>query len=93
MASNTKLPPPDDYDPAAPLTDEEIKNLRPAKELFAELGLEIPKPMGRPRILNAKVPVTMRLDPDVLEFYKSTGPGWQTRMGEILAEAARKKSA
>lgn len=28
----------------AELTDEEIKKLRPAKEVFAELGLELPIP-------------------------------------------------
>lgn len=89
-----KLPPPDDFDPAdAELTDAEIKQLRPAREFFAERGLPMPKPLGRPKADRTKVPVTMRLDPDVLAFYKATGPGWQTRMGEILAKAITKKSA
>lgn len=93
MASNRPKPP-EDFDPVdAELTDAEIKQLRPASELFAKLGLEMPKPKGRPPQDKVKVPVTMRLDPDVLDFYKSSGPGWQTRMGEILAKAARKKSA
>jgi uncharacterized protein (DUF4415 family) len=93
MTFKTKLqPPPADYDPDAPLTDEEIKHLRPASEFFAELGIPMPK-MGRPKAEKTKVPVTMRLDPDVLAYFKATGPGWQTRMGEALAEVARKKSA
>lgn len=92
MVSDRKQPPPD-YDPAAPLTDDEIKKLRPAAEVFAELGLAMPKPLGRPKADRTKVPVTMRLDPDVLAAYKATGPGWQTRMGEVLAEAVHKKSA
>jgi uncharacterized protein (DUF4415 family) len=93
MESNRKGPPPDDYDPTPILTDEEIKELRPAREFFAEHGLEMPKPLGRPKAERTKVPVTMRLDPDVLAFYKATGPGWQTRMGEVLAKAMDKKSA
>lgn len=92
MASEKKHPPPPDYDPAAPLTDEEIRRLRPARELFAELGIPMPKPVGRPKAERTKVPVTMRLDPDVLDFYKSAGPGWQTRMGEVLAKAAKKSA-
>ena len=93
MASDRKLqPPPDDYDPVAPLTPEEIKKLRPASEFFAERGIPMPKPMGRPKSERTKVPVTMRLDPDVLDFYKSSGPGWQTRMGEVLARAAKKSA-
>ncbi|HTN62396.1 MAG TPA: BrnA antitoxin family protein [Devosia sp.] len=89
-----KLPPSAGFDPAdAELTDEEIKQLRPAREFFAERGLPMPKPLGRPKADRTKVPVTMRLDPDVLAFYKATGPGWQTRMGEVLAKAISKKSA
>lgn len=92
MASSRKLtPPPADYDPVAPLTDDEIGTLRPAKDVFAELGLPMPKPIGRPRSERTKVPVTMRLDPEVLDYFRSTGPGWQTRMGDILAQAAGKK--
>jgi len=94
MASKKLMPPPPDFDDAAPiLTDEQIKRLRPASEYFAELGIPMPVPRGRPKAERTKVPVTMRLDPDVLAHYKATGPGWQTRMGEVLAEAAHKKSA
>lgn len=93
MASDRKAPPPADYDPAAPLTDAEVKRLRPAAELFAERGIAMPKPIGRPKAQRTKIPVTMRLDPDVLAYFKASGPGWQTRMGQVLAKAAGKKSA
>ncbi|WP_244480616.1 BrnA antitoxin family protein [Methylobacterium sp. Leaf399] len=29
----------------------------------------------------------------MIEAYKATGPGWQTRMNEALVEAARKLKA
>ncbi|HEX7325882.1 MAG TPA: BrnA antitoxin family protein [Rhodanobacteraceae bacterium] len=41
---------------------------------------------GRPPKADAKVPVKLRLDPDLLEALKATGPGWQTRANRILRE-------
>lgn len=91
MASNkTKGPPPDDYDPAAPLTDAEIKRLRPAREVFAELGIPIPRKAGRPKQDDTKVSVTMRLDANIVDFFKSQGPGWQTRINAVLADKVAK---
>lgn len=80
-------------DDAPYLTDEQIKQLRPAKEYFAELGIPMPKPMGRPKAEAVKRSVTIRMDEDVVAYFKSGGPGWQTRMHEALAREARKKSA
>lgn len=34
-----------------------------------------------------KVPVSLRLDPDVVARFKAHGPGWQTRMNEALRRA------
>lgn len=94
MASDRKLqPPPPDYDPAAPLTDEEIKGLRPASELFAQYGIPMPTPRGRPKADKTKVSVTIRMDGDIVDYFKRSGPGWQTRMHAVLAKEARKKSA
>lgn len=33
-----------------------------------------------------KLPVTIRLSPEVVEYFKSTGDGWQTRLDMILRE-------
>jgi uncharacterized protein (DUF4415 family) len=94
MTSDRKLqPPPPDYDPAAPLTDEEIKRLRPAAELFAQYGIPMPKSPGRPKAEKTKVAVTMRMDEDVVSYFKRSGPGWQTRMHPVLATEARKAGA
>ena len=82
-------PPPPDYDPMPELTDEEIKQLRPATELFAELG--IPVPRGRPKAEQPKQSVTIRLDSEAVDYFKSTGPGWQTRINDLLVKEARKK--
>lgn len=42
---------------------------------------------GRPPLENAKQPVKLRLDPDVIERFKAGGPGWQSRMNEALRRA------
>jgi uncharacterized protein (DUF4415 family) len=39
-------------------------------------------PQKRP----TKVPVTVRYSPEVVEYFKSTGEGWQTRMNDALQE-------
>jgi uncharacterized protein (DUF4415 family) len=31
-----------------------------------------------------KVSITIRLDPDIVEFFEDGGPGWHTRINEIL---------
>ena len=43
---------------------------------------------GRPKSPAPKVSTTLRLDPDLLEYYRSSGPGWQTRINEDLRKAA-----
>jgi uncharacterized protein (DUF4415 family) len=42
---------------------------------------------GRPVSVNPRKQVTIRLPADVLARWKSTGPGWQTRMAERLSKA------
>ena len=68
MASNRK---PDPYKvdfETAPLTDEEIKHLRPALEVFAERGIPLPKGPGRPVSGKGKQQVTLRLDNEIIDL-------------------------
>ena len=39
---------------------------------------------GRPKKADAKVHIHIRLSPQVLGHFRSTGPGWQTRIDEVL---------
>ena len=42
---------------------------------------------GRPPKVNPKRQVTLRLDPDVLEKFRATGKGWQSRINDELRKA------
>jgi uncharacterized protein (DUF4415 family) len=39
---------------------------------------------GRPLGSGSKAQVTLRLDVDVLEKFRASGDGWQTRINEVL---------
>ena len=54
------------------LTDKEFEQLRPVRR-------------GRPKSATHKIPVTVRLDPQIVEFFRAGGRGWQTRMNTALA--------
>ncbi|MDP3251780.1 MAG: BrnA antitoxin family protein [Hydrogenophaga sp.] len=45
---------------------------------------------GRPRADHPKVPMTMRVDADVLDAIKASGAGWQTRVNQVLRDAVRR---
>jgi uncharacterized protein (DUF4415 family) len=40
---------------------------------------------GRPRSPNPRRLISLRLPADVIERWRASGPGWQTRMAERLA--------
>ena len=65
-------------------TDEEAAQARPFAEAFPELAENLRRSRG-PQKVPAKRLVTLRLPPAVIEGYRATGPGWQVRMGEVLA--------
>ena len=74
-----------------PLTPEDWKNARPASELPPEILAAFPRTKLRgPQKSPTKVPVSLRLSPDVLDHFKSGGKGWQTRIDETLRKAIKK---
>ncbi len=63
---------------ATPLTAEESRRLDR-------------KLRGRPPSESPKQAVSLRLDQDVIEHYKKSGPGWQSRINAALREKAKLK--
>jgi uncharacterized protein (DUF4415 family) len=47
-------------------------------------------PVKKPVVPNAKELVSLRIDRDVLEHFRETGPGWQDRINDVLRKAAGK---
>ena len=47
---------------------------------------------GRPKSINIKMLVSVRYSPEVLEYFKSTGVGWQSRMDGVLKEYILRKA-
>lgn len=70
-------------------TDEDFARARPASEVLFEIfppevAAAMLKPRGSPRLANPKVHLNLRVDADIVEKLKSTGPGWQARVNEML---------
>lgn len=45
---------------------------------------------GRPRSSNPRKLISIRLPEDVIQRWRATGPGWQTRMADRLAKLQSK---
>jgi uncharacterized protein (DUF4415 family) len=54
-------------------------------DVYAQL-LALKRPRGRPKAEVTKVFTAIRLDADLLDEFKSTGKGWQTRMNAALRQ-------
>ena len=65
---------------AKPLTDAEWEQVRPL----------VRRGRGRPLGSGSKTQVTLRVDTDILEQFKATGTGWQTRMNDALRSWAKR---
>ena len=63
---------PDEYNELPELTDEMLARVVVNKG-------------GRPRLDSPRQLISLRLPPEVVERWRATGPGWQTRMAECLA--------
>jgi len=72
------------------LSDDDLRHMRLAKEVLpVELVNILPKrkrgERGKQKTA-VKVPVTLRYSPEVVQYFKTTGNGWQTRMDDALKE-------
>lgn len=76
------------------LTRQDIRDMRPASEVLpTELLNILPKRKVGHRGLQktpTKIPVTLRYSPEVIDYFKKTGKGWQTRVDEVLKEWVKK---
>jgi uncharacterized protein (DUF4415 family) len=45
---------------------------------------------GRPKLQHPRQLLSLRLPPQVIASWKATGPGWQTRMAQLLERSTPK---
>ena len=72
-------------------TAADMAQARPAREvlpgLFSQARTEaLLAPRGRPKADVTKVRVGIRLSPEVIEHFKASGSGWQTRIDAALRQ-------
>ena len=71
-----------DSDPdALPLTDEQMSAMVPIRVL-----------RGRPKLGNKKQLVSIRYSPEVIDYFRASGAGWQARMDAVLKEYVEARS-
>jgi uncharacterized protein (DUF4415 family) len=59
--------------------------MKAAEALFRPAAPKIPEPAPKAGVLpGVKESVTLRIDQDVLEFFREDGPGWQDRINAAL---------
>lgn len=68
-------------------TEEDFRNAKPFAEVFPDLAETLRRSRG-PQTAPIKQLVSLRLDRDVLERFRASGPGWQSRMNAALRRAA-----
>ena len=66
---------------AKPLTPKQLKSMVPIQAL-----------RGRPKSEHKKLLVSVRYSQEVVEFFKSTGEGWQSRMDGVLRQYVARHS-
>ncbi len=76
--------PPDAENPE--WTRKDFEKARPASELPPDVRMAFPRMRGAQKA-DKKVPVSIRLSPEVVVRFKAGGPGWQARIDEALKKA------
>jgi len=46
---------------------------------------------GRPKLANPRKLLSLRLPPEIIARWKASGPGWQTRMAEVLERSTPRR--
>ena len=66
---------------AQPLTDKQLRSMVPINAL-----------RGRPRSASPKQLVSIRYSPEVLDYFRSTGEGWQSLIDKVLRDYVSRKT-
>ena len=75
-------------------TADDFARARPMRETFPEIVEAFERARGQrgPQKALIKDRIGLRLDHDVVSYFRSTGPGWQSRINDLLAEHVKRQS-
>ncbi len=85
-SNNTWTDPDDAPEITAELLESGVKMVGDQAVSDSEFKQVVKKTVGRPASKNPKQLVSIRYDSQVIEYFKATGKGWQTRINEVLME-------
>ncbi|MDR0449191.1 MAG: BrnA antitoxin family protein [Rickettsiales bacterium] len=77
-----------------------VKKIKDKDIDFSDIPMAVPEMLkkavrysrGRPVKENKKTALNLRIDPEIVVAFKSTGPGWQTRINDALRQVLQLRS-
>ena len=71
-------------------TEKDIARAKPFGAMFPELAASYRRTRG-PQKSPTKAAVSLRLDRRIIDHFRATGAGWQTRLNDVLLEVIGKR--
>ena len=70
------------------MTAEDLRRFRPLPEANPALAAKIKRSVGErgPQKAPTKIPINIRVSPEVAEYFRAAGKGWQSRINQVLKE-------
>jgi uncharacterized protein (DUF4415 family) len=65
-----------------PISKELLSRMRPVRKAHPDIPPRVRGPQKKP----IKRQLTIRLNPEVVEYFQSQGKGWQTKINEVLTD-------
>jgi uncharacterized protein (DUF4415 family) len=78
----------DEVSDSPEITAEEMARARPFSEVFPELAESAKRVRGKQKAPTKQL-VSLRLDREVIDAFKSKGAGWQSLINETLKNAVK----
>jgi uncharacterized protein (DUF4415 family) len=94
MSRKAKNPVFDDYNPEWTEADFARATKFPKGIRLKDLTPSDPARIAKrgPQKAPTKIPVSIRLSPEVVQHFKAKGPGWQSRIDDALRKIAKRAS-
>ena len=65
-----------------PLSNEMLSRMQPVRKAHPHIPSHVRGPQKKP----TKKQLTIRLNPEVVDYFKLQGKGWQSKINEVLAD-------